>query len=217
VANNWIKIFAILTLGIAAVVPAVSQNDEILTVGGNVTAPQVIRRVEATATEEARNAGISGSVQLECVVRQDGTVSVTRVAKGLGYGLDGNAQAALQQWRFSPATRDGVPVSVRAVIDVGFTTVVHVGADVTAPLEHPCDQPNYTDEARKAKITGDVQLEVIVHSNGAASVSKVEKGLGYGLDESAVAAVEKCTFEPATQNGHPVNVIAEVQLHFGLK
>jgi TonB family protein len=96
--------------------------DDIFTVGGDVTAPVVIRSVEAGYTEEARAAGISGIVQLECVIRKDGTgkASVRRVVRSLGHGLDENARTALERCRFSPATKNGRSVSVLMEADFQF-------------------------------------------------------------------------------------------------
>jgi TonB family protein len=50
----------------------------------------------------------------------DGNVTVLKVKKGLGYGLDENALVALKDWRFSPALRNGLPVSAVAEIEVPF-------------------------------------------------------------------------------------------------
>jgi TonB family protein len=108
-------------------------SDSALTVGGDVSAPVVITRVDAKYTDEALAAGINGIVQLECIIRKNGTVSVTRVVKGLGSGLDENAGAALQQWRFHPAMRNGKAVDVRIVIDIEFTAPMQVGGDVQHP------------------------------------------------------------------------------------
>ena len=49
-----------------------------------------------------------------------GNITVLKVVKGLGYGLDENALAALQNWRFAPALRDRLPVTAIAEIEVPF-------------------------------------------------------------------------------------------------
>src|SRR5215510_9234486 len=82
--------------------------------------PRVLKRVEPVYTEEARAARIEGTVVLECLIRTDGTVSVKRTLRGLGYGLDESARAAIEQWRFSPQTEDGKAVDVTLVIEVNF-------------------------------------------------------------------------------------------------
>ena len=85
-----------------------------------VTAPVVIERVTPQYTDEARAARIAGVVSLECVVKKDGTVSVTKVIEGLGYGLDENARAAVEQFRFRPGMKDGEPVNVAFVAKINF-------------------------------------------------------------------------------------------------
>jgi protein TonB len=85
-----------------------------------VTAPVVIERVKLQYTDEARAARIAVVVSLECVVKKDGTVTVTKVLEGLGYGLDENARAALKLFRFRPGMKDGKPVDVAFVAKIKF-------------------------------------------------------------------------------------------------
>jgi len=89
-------------------------------VGGGVTAPTIVYRVEPQYSEEARKAKYQGTVILEAVIHRDGTISILRVVRSLGFGLDDNAIAALKQWKFRPGTRNGVPVDVALNIEVNF-------------------------------------------------------------------------------------------------
>ena len=89
-------------------------------VGGGVTPPTVIQRVEPQYSEEARKARYQGTVVLEAIVRRDGTVDIQRIVRSLGFGLDENAIQALKQWRFRPGMRNGVPVDVSLNIEVNF-------------------------------------------------------------------------------------------------
>ncbi|MBI2150636.1 MAG: energy transducer TonB [Acidobacteria bacterium] len=89
-------------------------------VGGGVTPPTVLQRVEPQYSEEARKARYQGTVVLEAVVRRDGTVDILRVVRSLGFGLDENAMQALRQWRFRPGMRNGVAVDVSLNIEVNF-------------------------------------------------------------------------------------------------
>lgn len=89
-------------------------------VGGGVSPPTVLSRVEPQYSEEARKARYQGTVILEAIVRRDGTVDIQRVVRSLGFGLDENAIQALKQWRFRPGTRNGVPVDVSLNIEVNF-------------------------------------------------------------------------------------------------
>jgi periplasmic protein TonB len=89
-------------------------------VGGDISNPTVVYRVEPEYSEEARKARYQGTVVLEAVVRRDGRVDVLHLVRSLGFGLDDNAIRALKQWRFRPAMKDGVPVDATLNIEVRF-------------------------------------------------------------------------------------------------
>jgi len=88
--------------------------------GAGITPPSIIREVRPDYTEEARRRGIAGDVELEIVVRADGTVGNVKVLRGLGSGLDQRAMDAVRQWRFAPAKRFGTPVDVMVEVAVEF-------------------------------------------------------------------------------------------------
>ena len=75
----------------------------------------------------------------------------------------------------------------------------------------------YTDDARKKGVTGDVLLEIVIKSDGSVGDVKVLRGLGSGLDERAVTAVRNWRFAPARRLGAPVDVIVEVEVEFSLR
>lgn len=81
-------------------------------VGGDVTAPIVLRRVDPVIPEAARKARIAGIVILEVVIDKQGRVSDARVLKPLPFGLDAAALEAVRQWTFEPGTLAGQPVDV---------------------------------------------------------------------------------------------------------
>jgi TonB family protein len=76
--------------------------------------------------------------------------------------------------------------------------------------------PEYTDEARLLKIEGEVLLQVAFLANGECEVVRVVRGLGHGLDEAAVRAVHQMKFNPATENGQPVDTTTMVRVVFQL-
>ena len=88
--------------------------------GSGIEAPRLLREVKASYSEEARRANITGDVVMEVVVRADGTVGSARVTRGLGFGLDERAVAAVRQWRFAPARRLGVAVDVVVEVAMEF-------------------------------------------------------------------------------------------------
>jgi len=77
-------------------------------------------------------------------------------------------------------------------------------------------RPVYTDEGRQLKIEGEVLLEVVFSANGQIRIVKVVRGLGHGLDESAVRAAEKIQFKPALKDGHPADFEAVLHIEFQL-
>jgi len=89
-------------------------------VGGGVSAPQLIHRVDPEYSEEARKAKHQGTVELYVEVEPDGRAHKIVVRRSLGLGLDEKAIEAVRLWKFRPAMRDGKPVTVGALVTVHF-------------------------------------------------------------------------------------------------
>lgn len=85
--------------------------------GSGVEPPRLLREVKAMYTDDARRSNIEGEVELEIVVRRDGSVGDVKVLRGLRGGLNDRAVDAVRQWRFAPGRMKGVPVDV--VVEVG--------------------------------------------------------------------------------------------------
>ena len=94
--------------------------------------------------------------------------------------------------------------------------VFRVGGGVSAPRALDTPDPEYSEEARKAKYQGTVVLWLIVDANGAPREIKVARSLGMGLDQKAIEAVRKWKFEPAMKDGRPVAVQINVEVNFRL-
>jgi TonB family protein len=109
--------------------------------------------------------------------------------------------------------RDAFPARLRAAEG----TVHKVGDGVTAPKLLTKVDPAYTDEASEAKLQGTVLLSLEVHPDGKAYNIQVKRGLGMGLDEAAVTALEQWRFEPGMKDGEPVIVAASVEMNFKVK
>jgi protein TonB len=87
---------------------------------------------------------------------------------------------------------------------------------VTRPRPVYDPDPDYSDAARKAKYQGSVLLWLVVGPDGRPHNVRVERSLGMGLDEKALAAVSTWRFQPATLNGKPVAVEINVEVSFRL-
>jgi TonB family protein len=94
--------------------------------------------------------------------------------------------------------------------------VFRVGGGVTAPALLYKVEPEYSEEARKAKYQGTVLLYVEVDPSGRATNIKVARSLGLGLDEKAIEAVKKWKFKPGYKDGKPVTVAATIEVNFRL-
>jgi TonB family protein len=77
--------------------------------------------------------------------------------------------------------------------------------------------PEYTEEAKQAKILGTVELIVTIRTDGSVQVERVKSGLGFGLDEKAREAVEKWQFTPGMKDGVPVPTMIGVNVTFSLR
>jgi protein TonB len=65
-----------------------------------------------------------------------------------------------------------------------------------------CPDPQYTDEAREAKLQGTVTLQVLVGADGRAAQIRLVRGIGLGLDDRAVQSVGGWKFIPARDAAH---------------
>lgn len=91
------------------------------------------------------------------------------------------------------------------------------GSGVTPPQLLHRINPEYSEEARKAKHQGTVELYIEVGLDGKAHNIKVRRSLGLGLDEKAIEAVRQWTFKPAiNKDGQAIEVGALVTVHFRL-
>jgi periplasmic protein TonB len=94
--------------------------------------------------------------------------------------------------------------------------VYKVGGGISAPTAISSPDPQYTEEARRAKKQGMCTLWLIVDSTGRPRDIRVVRGLGFGLDEKALEAVRNWRFQPALKDGKPVDVQISVEVEFHL-
>jgi TonB family protein len=91
------------------------------------------------------------------------------------------------------------------------------GSGITPPSILREVKPDYSEEARRRNLEGDVVLEIVVRRDGSVGPITVLQGLGSGLDQRAVDAVRQWRFRPAQRLGTPVDVIVEVAVEFRLR
>lgn len=108
---------------------------------------------------------------------------------------------------------DGSNLTSDAGIDIG-EPVHQVGSSIQPPVVIHMVTPKYSQEARAAKLSGNVVVSMIVDSEGKVRDVHVLRGVGMGLDENAMEAVKKYKFKPALKDGKPVAVYLNVQVNF---
>lgn len=94
--------------------------------------------------------------------------------------------------------------------------IFRVGAGVSPPRVIYQPEPEFSEEARKAKYQGVCTLALVVGADGRPRNIRVQSSLGMGLDEKAIEAVKNWKFEPAMKDGHPVAVAIAVEVDFHL-
>jgi protein TonB len=92
--------------------------------------------------------------------------------------------------------------------------VHRIGGGVSAPQVLYEPEPQFSEEARKAKAAGIVTVYLQVDTTGTPRNVRVVRGIGMGLDEKALDAVRHYKFKPAMENGHPVVVEMNVEVNF---
>ena len=78
-------------------------------------------------------------------------------------------------------------------------------------------EPQYSEEARKARYQGTVILQAIVRKDGTVDILRVVRSLGFGLDEKAIQALKEWRFRPGMKNGLPVDVSLNIEVNFNLR
>lgn len=206
--------------------------------GGTARLPvKLLKRTSETKpsyTEEARLAGVEGTVVVYDEITEAGSPENLRVLRSLGFGLDEEAIKSVQQWRFetdSGNARPGrvamyVPVRFRLnrqIYDTLLPSVVRANdvyqiaeGGITIPRIISRVAPVYTEEARTAKVRGTVVLFAEITSAGSVENVVVLHKLQPGLDESAVRAVKQWKFSPALKDGQPVAVVMTFEANFNV-
>jgi TonB family protein len=99
---------------------------------------------------------------------------------------------------------------------VAGVTPFRVGGGVTAPSLAYRVEPEYSEEARWARVEGTVVVKTTIGADGTAQNMQVIKSLGLGLDEKALQAISQWRFKPGTKDGQSVSVMATIEVNFRL-
>src|SRR5688572_19828658 len=91
------------------------------------------------------------------------------------------------------------------------------GSGITAPELLREVKPDYTEDARRRNLEGEVVIEIVVRRDGTVGNMRLLQGLGAGLDQRAMEAVRQWRFAPARRHGTPVDVLVEIAVEFRLR
>jgi TonB family protein len=150
--------------------------------------------------------GTGGSHGVRGVVASTGFGS--GVATGNSSGPASGSRGTVRQGGFGDAD---VVASSQPKTKAAEAVIKTLPAEITFK-----PRPVYTDEGRQLKIEGEVLLDVVFSATGQIRIVKVVRGLGHGLDESAVRAAEKIQFKPALKDGQPADFEAVLHIVFQL-
>jgi TonB family protein len=109
-SGSWILNFSELRSSSSA--PHVSSND--------LAGPTPLKKSDPKYPPTLINEHVEGEVVLYAVIRADGSVDSVELVSGLDEQLDNNAMSALSQWKFHPASRQGTPVDLEAIVHIPF-------------------------------------------------------------------------------------------------
>jgi TonB family protein len=85
-----------------------------------VSAPGPLRKIDPKYPPTLINEHVEGEVVLYAVIRRDGSVDSIQLVRGIDKQLDANAMQALSQWKFRPATKQGTPIDLEAIVHIPF-------------------------------------------------------------------------------------------------
>jgi periplasmic protein TonB len=141
-----------------------------------------------------------GDPKSSAVIPSNGTGSGAGIGSGSGGGVGSGTGAGV-----GPGSGGGMGGGV-----------FRMGQGASQPRVIYGPDPEFSEEARKAKYQGTCVLGVIVDPNGLPTNIRVITSLGMGLDEKAIEAVKTWRFEPAMKDGHPVPYAISLEVDFHL-
>jgi TonB family protein len=200
----------------------------------DVKAPKLIKKVDPVYPEEARKAGIEGTVTVEATTDDRGHVQKVKVLSSIPE-LDQAAVDAVKQWVYEPMMIDGKPRGIVFTITCRFSldkekkaTAIEGGVtgtdqkpavravgDIKPPKLIKLIKPVYPDEARKEEVEGVVIVEAITDIYGRVVNTTVLRSIP-GLDQAAVDAVKQWVYEPMVIDGKPRGIVFTITCRFSL-
>ncbi len=176
--------------------------------------PPSLQAEQRTSGSPLKQAGFEPAPSLPSTRRASSTTT------GSG-GSFGNASAAAASAAIPAATRATAASTpfdtARSAAPASPLAASRTGLGGFTPVEILSKpRPLYTDDGRRARVEGEVTLEVLFAASGKTRVLRALSRLGHGLDESALRAAEEIRFRPAMREGRPEDTVATVRIDFRL-
>jgi TonB family protein len=198
----------------------------------DIKPPKLIKKVEPVYPDEARKAGIEGTVTVEATTDDRGRVQNVKVLRSIPE-LDQAAVDAVKQWVYEPMLIDGKPYGMTFTITCRFSLdnekmgksfeggvtgmdqkpAVRAIGDIKPPKLIKMVKPDFPDEAKKEGVEGVVILEARTDIYGKVVDTKILRSIP-ALDQAAIDAVEQWIYEPMIIDGEPRGVIFTVTCTF---
>jgi TonB family protein len=218
----------------------VPDQDGVYYVGPEVTAPRMVRTVTVPYPDTVSNKDIQGMTVLAMVIDANGIPAHVQVLHKHGDAFDQAAIASVKQSKFEPGKLGDRPVPVWIDVRVVFHSnrspaipqVLITERDLPPPdasqLQDKHHKPlSYTPPFPIHTVDADfadpftahpyVQtaiVSVLVGEEGLPKEVRVVRGLGFGLDAKAEAAVWQYRFLPATNKGRPISARRDILVNF---
>ena len=153
----------------------------------------------------ARILDMEGEVVVEFIVNTVGGVSNARVVKASHPVFNEAALSAVQQWQFRPGQKGGTLVNTLMQVPIQFTLQGKSDENVSAVTSPPKAVfrvlPKYPLLAETSQLSGEVELEFVVNTQGRATGAKVVSSTNKIFEAPALAAIEQWLFMPALKDG----------------
>ena len=214
--------------------PAATATPAAKRVGGNIKAPQQVKKVSPVYPLLAQQARIAGVVILEALIGPDGKVRQLKVLRSVPF-LDGAATDAVRQWEYTPTLIDGTPTPILMTVTVTFTLngspppapliatawtaaagVLRAGRDVPIPRQTKNVRAAYPVGAQMERRAGTAILELLIGADGKVKDVRSLRPTPE-FDESAMEATRRWEYEPTLVNGVAVPVVLPTILTFSIK
>ena len=168
------------------------------------------------------------TMEYKLMIDESGAIEKIFLGKNNDQKINQLVLAAVEDWKFKPAVKDGKTVKSQYPMILWFESDKPINEDDYLPIAENMPGPiggmysiqekiTYPEIAKRAGLQGKVIIQAFIDEDGNVTHTKVVKGLGGGIDEMASDAVRKTKFNPGIQNGKPVKVQVTIPIVFKLQ